>query len=283
MSTKLAVCALCAVSFASLARAETVRPVFAPPRAFYLALGDSLAYGIQPGKVDAGLPPSGFRTGYVDVFAARLRTLKPDLRVVNYSCPGESTKTFVSGGCPWLASGTHRLHDPYAGPQMSAALAFLRAHPGAVSPITLHLGGNDVQAVADACHGDLACARARAPRATRALATRLRSIYRRLRNAAPDAEIIVTGLWNTNLPVLRQTDPLVRSVNRTIAGVARSSRARFADLFPVFNPQASLARERGRLCALTFLCSRGDGHPTDAGYRAIAAVVWAASGYGRRS
>jgi hypothetical protein len=29
----------------------TPRPVFAPPQRYYLALGDSIAYGIQPAKV----------------------------------------------------------------------------------------------------------------------------------------------------------------------------------------------------------------------------------------
>jgi hypothetical protein len=51
----------------------------------------------------------------------------------------------------------------------------------------------------------------------------------------------------------------------------------------VFNPQGSIAREKARICALTFACSQDDPHPTDAGYRAIAAVVWAASGYKHRS
>src|SRR3954452_9750850 len=30
------------------------------PQAYYLALGDSIAYGAQPTKMNAGLPPSGF-------------------------------------------------------------------------------------------------------------------------------------------------------------------------------------------------------------------------------
>ena len=49
----------------------------------------------------------------------------------------------------------------------------------------------------------------------------------------------------------------------------------------VVNPQGSIAREKARICTLTFICSAGDPHPTNAGYRAIAAVVWAASGYNR--
>src|ERR671936_1895101 len=90
---------------AALAASAAPGPVYQPPRAYYLALGDSIAYGVQPAKVKAGLPPSGFRTGYVDVFAARLRALAPKLRVVNYACPGESTRTFIEGRCPWLADG----------------------------------------------------------------------------------------------------------------------------------------------------------------------------------
>ncbi len=43
-----------------------------PPKRYYLALGDSLAYGFQPDKALAGLPPQAFNTGYVDLFAARL-------------------------------------------------------------------------------------------------------------------------------------------------------------------------------------------------------------------
>jgi len=115
------------------------------PQAYYLALGDSMAYGFQPGKARRGLPPSGFNTGYVDRFAARLRALAPGIQVVNYGCPGESIVTFAKGGCPWLAEGG-RLHDRFRGSQLDAALAFLQAHPGQVSPITITAWGNDVGA-----------------------------------------------------------------------------------------------------------------------------------------
>ena len=111
------------------------RPVYQPPRSYYLALGDSIAYGFQPNKAKPA-PPSAFDTGYVDVFAARLRKLSPKIQVVNYGCPGESTMTFINGGCPWLAE-KRRLHDAFKGSQLEAALAFLRAHRGQVSPITL--------------------------------------------------------------------------------------------------------------------------------------------------
>src|SRR5262245_58128368 len=160
------------------------------PRGYYLALGDSSAYGFQPGKSRRAMP-SAFDTGYVDVFAARLRKLSPSLRVVNYGCPGESTTTFVLGGCGGRAD-VKALHDSYKGAQQNAALSFLRAHPGDVSPITLTLWGNDwLRTLFDTCHGDVACARKQAPSETRAFASRLSAILRRIRAAAPRAEIIV--------------------------------------------------------------------------------------------
>jgi len=82
------------------------------PKHYYLALGDSLAYGVQPDKVARGLPPSAYNTGFVDLFAARLRARNPKLEVVNYACPGESTVTFVLGVCPWLAEGK-KLHRSF--------------------------------------------------------------------------------------------------------------------------------------------------------------------------
>jgi lysophospholipase L1-like esterase len=278
----ISIIATLALAACLLAVGAAAQPAVSSPRSYYLALGDSVAYGAQPAKMSAGLPPSGFNTGYVDVFAARLRTIAPKIRVVNYSCPGESTKSFVAGGCSGRGD-VKGLHSSFKGAQLDAALAFLRAHPGQVSPITLTLWGNDFVEIADACKGDLACVQAHAPRAFAQLGSRLTSIVKQLRTAAPNAVIILTGAWNFIVDDLEHTDPLLRSVDATIARSAAAGKARFAKLFPVFNPQGTISRERARVCTLTFICSKDDVHPTDAGYRAIAAAVWAASGYSHRS
>jgi hypothetical protein len=47
-----------------------------------------------------------------------------------------------------------------------------------------------------------------------------------------------------------------------------------ATMIPVFNPPGKGQR---RLCAFTFICAKGDQHPTDAGYRAMADAVLRAS------
>jgi lysophospholipase L1-like esterase len=257
------------------------RPVHRAPQSYFLALGDSIAYGLQPTK-KPGARASTFDTGYVDVFAARLRKLSPKIEVVNYGCPGESTVTFVRGGCPGLADG-FKLHDAFRGPQLTAAESFLRAHPGQVSPVTLTLWGNDwLPLLFDRCKGDVGCVRNLGPRTIASFGSRLKSILQRLRAAAPTAEIIVTGAWNIDPDRLAQLRPIYRSLDASIARAASASRARVAKALPVFNPPGSVRAERARLCALTFICSKGDPHPTDAGYRALADAFMTASGYTRK-
>jgi lysophospholipase L1-like esterase len=258
--------------------AATAASASPPPKSYYLALGDSIGYGFQTSKALAGLPPQAFNTGYADLFAARLRHLRPRIATVNYSCPGESTASFRLP-CIWKASG-HALHNDYPGSQLAAALAFLAAHRGQVSPITLSLNGNDANEFLQTCPpGDLACLQAGAAAAIAVYQARLTSILRQLRAAASGAEIIVVGAYDPNVGAFAFADPLFTQLNQAQQAAATTVRARFADPFPAFNPQGDPAAETAAICALTLLCSQGDGHPSDAGYRALARIVWAASGY----
>jgi lysophospholipase L1-like esterase len=269
------------VLLTALAASAASGPVYQAPQAYYLALGDSIAYGFQPNKPKAA-SPSAFDSGYVDLFAARLRKLSPTIQVVNYGCPGESTRTFAAGGCEGRGD-VKALHDSFKGAQLDAALAFLRAHSGEVGPVTLTLFGNDWFPVAfERCKGNLTCIRKRAPGEIASFESRLTSILNRLRAAAPTTEIIVTGAWNIDPDSLEQLRSVYRSLDSAIARAAARSRSRFADTLPVFNPTGSPRARRARLCALSFVCSKGDPHPTDAGYRAIAGTAMAASGYPRK-
>jgi lysophospholipase L1-like esterase len=243
-------------------------PIFNPPKSYYLALGDSVAFGYQRSKVIQGLPPSGFDTGYVDVFAQQLRLIRPDLTVVNYGCPGESTVTFVEVDCIWTALG-NPLHDEFSGKQLDAALAFLAQHPGQVSPITVTLWGNDVGAFVRSCEDDLDCIFEGAPAAIAAIASNLGAILGRLRAAAPSAEIIVTGAWNHRIGFFDLSDPLIKALNEAMADATASTGARFANPFPVFNPQGDLSLETATICALLLVCTEGDIHPSDAATRRL--------------
>lgn len=255
-------------------------PKFSPPKAYYLALGDSFAYGFQYSKWLAGLPPSGFDTGYVDVFADQLRRIQPAIEVVNYACVGESTGTFARGTCLGKTLGVP-LHDEFSGTQLQAAVAFLSAHRGDVSPITLTLWGNDIRELGEACGGNPMCILDGARGTIAQIATNLRTILAQLRAAAPEAEIIVTGPWNSGIGTFAITDPLYIGLNDAMRDAAASTRTRFADLFPAFNPQGDIDAETAAICALTLLCMEGDIHPSDVGYQAIADDIWDVSDYAR--
>jgi lysophospholipase L1-like esterase len=261
----------------SSAAAQTAQ--FTPPRRYYLALGDSIAFGYQAWKARAGLPAAAFDTGYVDIFAERLRQIQPDLTVVNYSCPGETTNSFITGPCAWSSHGGE-LHNAFSGAQLDAAVAFLNAHRGQVSPITVTLWGNDVREFATSCP-DLTCVAQGAPAFIARLTDNLAVILNRLRVAAPDAEIIVTGSWDSFLDSLEFADPLFQFLNGSMSATTTVVRARFADPFPIFNPQRDLNAEIEAMCALTLLCSQGDSHPSDAGYQALGNLVFEISDYAR--
>jgi lysophospholipase L1-like esterase len=109
-----------------------------------------------------------------------------------------------------------------------------------------------------------------APAAIACAAANLESIIRQLRAAAPQAEIIVTGPWNISVGAFPDTDPLFIRFNEALKEPAADTRARYADLFPIFNPQGEIDAETAAICTLTLRCTDGDIHPSDAGYR----VIW---------
>ena len=260
-------------------------PKFKAPKSYYLALGDSITYGFQLSKARAGLPPSAFNTGYVDDFGARLQQIRPGIMTVNYGCPGETTASFINGPCPWTDGGG-QLHDSFSGSQLDAAVAFLRAHPGDVSPITLTLWGNDVRVFVGSCTDefgaiDPGCIQRGVPGFFQSVTTNLDIILGGLRAAAPNAEIIVTGAWDSFIGALQFADPLFQLLNTSMSNIAAANLAWFADPFPVFNPQGNLEAETQAICTLLLLCTEGDSHPSDAGYQALADIVFDASRYAR--
>jgi lysophospholipase L1-like esterase len=255
-------------------------PRFSPPGRFYLALGDSLAFGYQQARFDANAPsepPAAFNTGYVDDFASKLAGVRPTIQTVNDSCPGETSRSFLNGGCQYTSFG-FTLHNSYSGSQMDAALAFLRAHPGAVSPITLDIGSNDFNGLISSCGLDgTTCLAQGAPAILSQYSVNLSRILAALRNAAPRSEIIVMQYYDPYAPVQPLSIQIVQQQNSIIAAVAATYRARVADAFTPFN----LAPPQPRtLCTLSLICSQGDIHASDAGYAVIAEQFWTSSGYG---
>ena len=250
------------------AAAAAPPPKHNPPKSFYLALGDSLAFGYQQARFLANLPaedPTAFSTGYVDDFAAKLRAIDSKIQTVNVSCPGETTSSLLGlARCPY--NDVFRLHNEYSGSQIDAALAVLRAHPGQVSPVTINIGANDLlRGVSDL---QQTFARVR---------ENLGTILARIRAAAPYTEIIVIGIYNPLIVTIPGTDPIAAQFNAIERQVSAEYRARFADPLPVFNPPVN---EIPTICRLTLMCTpEVDIHASDAGYQEMANLLFAASGY----
>ena len=101
----------------SASRPERPRREHPPPAdGWYLALGDSLAAGLQP---TTGDQPT---RGYAGPVLAGLQQSRPGTALKNLGCSGETTGSMLRGGLCRYPEGS----------QVAAATAFLAANPGRV-------------------------------------------------------------------------------------------------------------------------------------------------------
>jgi lysophospholipase L1-like esterase len=120
-----------AVWCALLVTLATATRLHAADSPYYLALGDSLAIGIQPAGDGSYVPTN---RGYVDDLHALLHTRFPALQLAKLGCSGETTSSMISGlGSPCSYQ---------AGSQLSEAVAFLQSHR--VALITLDIGADNL-------------------------------------------------------------------------------------------------------------------------------------------
>lgn len=101
----------------------------AVPSTYYLALGDSLAIGVQPNGKGVDVATN---QGYVDDLYAVYRTRIPGLQLVKLGCSGETTTSMIHGGFCSYSTGS----------QLAAAVSFVKTHH--VGLITLDIGANDI-------------------------------------------------------------------------------------------------------------------------------------------
>lgn len=259
--------------------------VRAPEPTYYLALGDSLAQGVQPNASGVSVMT---RDGYPDQVYAVLHASRPGLRLVKLGCPGETTASMINGG-------VCRYRD---GSQLAAAVAFLQAHRSRVPLVTLDIGANDPEHCGGQPGlGQLAkCAVTDIPGAV----GRLGTIMARLKAAAgPGVRIVgmnyylpALAEWRSGLPgrlVAWTAEKLAATYNSMLGRVYAKSGARVANVFGAFET-ADFTRPAGtnvprnvtRLCQWTWECAappRGPNqHANQAGYRVIARTFLQASG-----
>ena len=126
------------------ARPQAGKQAAADPE-YYLALGDSLALGVQPDATGANKPTDD---GYVDKLYARAKLRYPGLELVKLGCADETTTSMISGGtCSY----------PGGASQLQAAETFLRQHRGKVRLVTIDIGARDVYGCISPDGADTGC------------------------------------------------------------------------------------------------------------------------------
>jgi len=106
----------------------------APPKTWYLSLGDSLAQGVQPNSQGQDVITN---QGYPDQLFQALHVGNPTLNLKKLGCPGDTTASMISGTgsiCKYKGAAS----------QLAAALAFLKAHQGHIQLVTIDIGANDL-------------------------------------------------------------------------------------------------------------------------------------------
>jgi lysophospholipase L1-like esterase len=237
---------LAAVSLASAAAVSAQQPPA------YLALGDSLAFG-----VGADNPAE---QGYVGLTAANLRLGKysgTGLDLVNLSAPGATSADLLQPGG-----------------QLDRAISEIQRR-GGVDIISVGVGANDLLALADSSSP---CSQNASSKACQdvlgqtlaGLQSNLSSVMRQLRAAAPNAQVYVLDIYNpysgTNDPRAIVASIGVQQVNGVIAAVAAgpSLSAKFVSIHDVFEGRAR-----------QWIASDGI-HPNNDGYRVMAEALLAA-------
>lgn len=251
----------------------------------YLALGDSLAVGIQPGPDGV---PRATRQGYPNQIARKL-----GLRLVNYGCGWASSRSIMDASRPCLPKPNPRFRNKgRRTSQLATAERFLRRNRGRVALVTIDIGANDVAGCESDGAIDLQCA----TDGVTAIRNNTPKIGRRLRRAAgpgvPLAAMTVynpfVALWldgGGDQVLARLSQDLARDqVNSAISSAFEPHGFAIADVAAAFKAYEPVPTDGAvtrpppvavaRVCRLTWMCTpapRGpDIHANKRGHATIA-------------
>jgi lysophospholipase L1-like esterase len=257
----------------------------------YLALGDSVAFGLDPNLlVLKPLPTPYDFVGYPEAIADAEHLLKSK-RLVNSSCPGETSDSFVTPGGRDL--GCHDLGpdgEPpfktwiglranYPGTQLDFATGELQANKH-IDLVTLSIGANDFLLVAHDCQtasDPQACIGSQIPGMLQNLGANLATILTKIRvTAGYNGTVVLLGYYAPSVALI----PVAELLNGVITSVGAQFGIVYADGFTAF--QTASIPYAGDPCAAGLLIhltpTTCDIHPTPTGRDLLAATVIAAIG-----
>lgn len=247
---------------------------------YYVSLGDSLAAGYQP---DARANVPG--VSYTDQLYASMKRTDPGLVHVQFGCSGETTTTMIDGGvCAYGGSGS----------QLAAATAFLRAHRGRVTTVTLDIGANDIDGCFGAAGIDTSCVLTGLGTIARNV-PRIAGALRRAGGPTPEYAGMTyydpfLAVWLTGSAGHAEAAasvPLDDALNAVLVAGMGLNGFRIADVAGAFHTGdftmttapgiGGVPANVAAVCGLTWMCtSYHDIHATPAGHAVLAAAFRAA-------
>jgi lysophospholipase L1-like esterase len=240
---------------------------------WYLALGDSLARGVQPNAAGTSVPT---RQGYADAIFKAERKKVRGLKLEKLGCPGETTASMISGGICHYSAGS----------QLAAARKFLRTHD--VAFVTLDIGANDVDGCLKGGGIDVTCVSS----GMAAAGKNVPKIVARLRSAAGrsvrmvgmtyyDPFLALYAQGGTYRTLAVASVSLADTFDSNLAAAYKKAKFKVADVAKAFRtddqtPSGGLPTDVARICALTWMCApapQGPNiHANASGYELIAAT-----------
>jgi lysophospholipase L1-like esterase len=248
----------------------------AGPIETYLALGDSVAFGVT-NIIPVSLGDQGYVSLFADYLATQSNAVRP--HVVNLAIPGETSTGFFTAISPFglpphdlLASVNLNYQGNVSLSQDALLLNTIAAEMGAgrtITNVSFAIGDNDLLSF-EAIHPDfLSLPPAQQQQLISAFFATLSNNYvtvlSQLRSALPDTRILLLNYYNP-LGGFPPDDPLNiantifdQGQTSLITSLAGPFHASVVDINTPF---------RGRENELTFIAS-GGGHPTPQGYAVI--------------
>lgn len=251
-----------------------------PP--YYLALGDSLAAGMQPDGSGADRPTSH---GYVNVVARSLARQNPGLVSKTLSCGGATSVTLLHGGESCRPDG-----EPG---QLERAEDLLGKHPNTVL-VTIDIGDNDLEACINRSTGAANATCLQRGEAT--VRRNLPVIAQRLRAAAPHGARVIglvdydqfLSLWLNGAQgraAARRSLAVISHLNQFVSEIYRSAGLEVADAGRRFSTTnmtstrwlsgyGSVPLNVYKICTLTWACtSSHDDHARPSGYYQLGEAI----------
>jgi lysophospholipase L1-like esterase len=236
------------------------------PKNYYLALGDSLAFGYQPDL--------NFNQGYADDFFSNLKDHGVK-SLVNLGCPSETSNTFINGGCPYAFM--HKYF--YTGAQLNAAVSYLHNHAGQVSPVTLDIGADDVMGDVnssicttnsnfgtDLAHLDSNLTGTILPQLKSALTVK----------GKLTGDLVLMNYYDPYQNICPNSVSIIQTFNKHLARDING----FGIIVNVFNAFGGSGTPNPNVCNYTWTCSLFHNiHATNKGYSVIASTFETGTGY----